>query len=216
MGHTRAARGFWASTGEGFDKVGLTRTGAFFSLDHRWRVGDFDGDGRDDLVYGYDDGNSVTTRFMTFTSNGDGVAQTAYQDPGASFSTTQRWETGDFDGDGLDDLGLVYSYAGKATFMVFSSTGSRFVQTAFERPGASFSSSQQWLVADADDDGLADWLLVYGYGDLATAMRFSSTGSGFVQTSFDRLGAGYSGGQVWTTGRFAQGGAEDLVLLYPH
>jgi hypothetical protein len=210
--------GVYRSTGSSFEKAGTTRTGAFFSLAHRWRAGDFDGDGMDDLilVYGYDDGQSVTARLMTFTSRGAQFEQTDYQNPGAFFSTTQRWETGDFDGDGLDDLLLVYAHSGRATLMAFSSTGSGFVQETFDRPGAAFSASQQWLVADADDDGLDDVVLVYDHAGEATAMRFSSTGEGFEQTSFDRLGVDFRSDGIWLAGHFATGGAEDVAQVYPH
>lgn len=209
---------FWASTATGFEKLGLTRTGASYSLNQRWRVGDFNGDGLDDLalIYGLDDGAGLRARFMIFSSTGDGVEQTHFQVPGVSFSMGHRWESGDFDGDDRDDLALVYGYDGFATIMAFSSTGNGFERIAFDRTSAVFSESQQWLAGDTDGDGFDDLTLIYGKNGQASAMRFSGSATGFEQTSFDRLNVNYWEGQLWATGRFAQGGAEDLILIYPY
>ncbi|MEU6245007.1 FG-GAP-like repeat-containing protein [Streptomyces sp. NPDC047024] len=76
--------------------------------------GDFNGDGRDDLAvwYDYDDG---TDRLFTFTATTAG----GFNAPFPSWSNTNndwnrdnmKFVTGDFNGDGRDDIGTLYRFA---------------------------------------------------------------------------------------------------------
>ena len=70
------------------------------------------------------------------------------------FSEAQRWKTGDFDGDGLDDLVLVYDTRDSGvTTWTYSSDGYGFVRSAKRRMDTPFSERQVWLAADLDGDG---------------------------------------------------------------
>lgn len=89
------------------------------------QAGDFDGDGRDDIAAWYDYRNG-DDKLFTFLANPAG----GFASPFSSFARTDAdgWEvermkfaTGDYDGDGRDDLGVLDSYtAGTVRLMAFT------------------------------------------------------------------------------------------------
>jgi hypothetical protein len=66
--------------------------------DHPVVVGDFDGDGRSDVLIARADGDGVDA----LLSRGSGFVRTAWSD--TSPSDLADWQVGDFDDDGKDDL----------------------------------------------------------------------------------------------------------------
>jgi FG-GAP-like repeat len=67
-----------------------------------WEVGDFNGDGKADLAYIFD--NYIDT----FLSNGNGTYEIKQQEVSKEFSSTGgQWEVGDFNGDGKADLDFI-------------------------------------------------------------------------------------------------------------
>ena len=131
----------WLGTSSGSFTNNGANTALFFSTD--WKVigtGDFNGDGRDDLLLRRDDG------WMTdwlgdanggFTNNGSNT----------SLFLTTDWKVasiGDFNGDGRDDI-LLRNDSGWMTDWLGTSTGS------FANNGASFSTfiAPNWIVQDA-------------------------------------------------------------------
>ncbi len=66
-----------------------------------WEVGDFNGDGKTDLVY------IVGNYIDTFLSNGNGTYEEKQEEVSSNFnSTAGTWEVGDFNGDGKNGPGL--------------------------------------------------------------------------------------------------------------
>ena len=202
----------YSSLGSSFEKTAFMRTGAHFSNRYHWEVGNFNGDNYDDLVLVYNHRGKSST--FTYTSTGSTFVQTNFLRMGATFSETDLWRVGDFDGDDRDDLVLLYQNGGKTSTFIYSSTGRSFVETGFQRTGAYFSESNRWQVGDMDNDGLDDLVLVYKSNGKASTFTFSSTGSSFEQTNFQRLGAGFWDSQIWIAGDFSGDLADDLVLIY--
>lgn len=207
----------FSSDGVLLSRSPVDRTGANFSDQHFWTVGDFDGDGRDDLalIYGH---STLGATAWVYTSNGNGFDRTSSQRLGANFSPDHKWQAGDFDGDGLDDLVLVYGHSTYgATAWTYSSSGNGFTKTGSQRMGASYGPEQRWETGDFDGDGLDDLLLVYGHSTYgATAWTYSSTGSDFTRTGSQRMDASYWDSQHWKVGDFDGNGRDDLVLVYGH
>ena len=149
-------------------------------------TGDFNGDGKDDLavLYGYQTERDVIA--FVFTSTG------------SKFSSPRSWfhagrnnwdwagsklEAGDFNGDGKDDLVILYGYQTERDVIAF----------VFTSKGGSFSSPRNnwqagrgnwdWagsklVPGDYNGDGKDDLAIFYGYGSSRSAVFvFLSNGS---------------------------------------
>ncbi|PFH48340.1 hypothetical protein AMATHDRAFT_150088 [Amanita thiersii Skay4041] len=80
----------------------------------RFHTGDFAGDSRVGLVYVFEDKTSHTVKFIQFTSDGTKmVAKTVQQGPSVKEGDFEKMRAivGDLDGNGADDLFLVYPRA---------------------------------------------------------------------------------------------------------
>ncbi len=213
------------STGSGFEyKSSYQALGPYLELDsQRWLAGDFDGDGRTDLVnvFQYSSVNDpAQARLFLLTDSG--FQEQSAMATFAEYWEGQRWLVGDFNGDGRDDLVDVYGAdvngEQTATAWVSLSTGTGFeYQSSFDRL-AGFWDRQRWLVGDFNGDGRDDLVDVYGADvdgkETATAWVHLSTGSGFeYRSSVDRL-AGFWDTQRWLVGDFNGDGRDDLVDVY--
>ncbi|MFE0346844.1 FG-GAP-like repeat-containing protein [Streptomyces griseoluteus] len=180
----------WYSYGDGSDKLftftANTRGGfnAPFSSVYRadgWTVermkfatGDYNGDGRDDVavLYGYADGS---VKIFTFTSKPTGAFNEpipGWETTGWNFSAASLY-SGDFDGDGRDDLAAWYDYAdGHDAVIAFTAFTADTTGKFGDRkeiltiPAGSYERSRMHIVTgDYNGDGRDDLATVYGYTD---------------------------------------------------
>ena len=117
-----------------------------------WLPGDFNGDGRSDLVYvGKNDCANREVRLST----GSAFTSASWVVSGCtSFGATNfnDWRVADVNGDGKSDVTLM---AGYRTSYVFLSTGSGFT---FQTWASALSSGiENWLVGDYDGDGRSEF-----------------------------------------------------------
>jgi len=159
------------------------------------RVGDFNGDGRVDLVGRYEGA------WWVARSTGDGFVNEQW----GLWSTAVTWEdvlVGDFNGDGRDDI------AGRANgyWWLAKSTGTGFVNDRWDR----WTIAAAWLdvqVADVDNDGRDDLVgRLSSTGDWTVAL---STGTSFVSQTWGKWSAAIS----WTSvqvGDFNGDGRTDI------
>ncbi|MFJ6722630.1 transglycosylase family protein [Streptomyces sp. NPDC091259] len=165
--------------------------------------GDFNGDGKADVGvlydYGQEGGGAYHSALWTYTSNGSGFnAPVKVWDNVASGAGSWNWDrskvtTGDFNGDGKSDIGVLYNNGQDAdgtnhtALWTFTSTGS-----GFSAPVKKWDSSSSWnwnrsklTSGDFDGDGKTDVGVFYNNGqqadgtNLSALWTFTSTGSGF-------------------------------------
>ncbi|MDN3297884.1 FG-GAP-like repeat-containing protein [Streptomyces ficellus] len=137
----------------------------------RLHAGDFNGDGRDDIAAWYDYTGGKDTLF-TFTANargGFGTPVTGWSADNSWTAAMAKYVTGDFNGDGRDDLAALYDYAG----------GSVKMWTFPGTPGGGLGTPvQSWRhdtwgdwastdvhAGDFDGDGRDDVAFWYDYSD---------------------------------------------------
>ncbi|MEU9202037.1 FG-GAP-like repeat-containing protein [Streptomyces sp. NPDC048332] len=136
------------------------------------QAGDFNGDGRDDIAAWYDY-RKGDDKLFTFLANPDG----GFASPFSSFARTEaegwkvermKFATGDFDGDGRDDLGVVDSYeAGTVRLMSFSGKpdgGFAEPVTGWQADGWQFDRVSV-VSGDFDGNGRDEFATWYDYAD---------------------------------------------------
>ena len=125
-----------------------------FSNAQKWLVGDFNGDGRDDLAKAFNNNGQANIDVHLSDGSGFNIDRWATQQGG--FSSSQKWLVGDFNGDGRDDLAKSFATNNQATIDVHLSENSRFVLGRGANQQAGFWDAQQWLAGDFNGDGRDD------------------------------------------------------------
>ncbi|WP_392893089.1 FG-GAP-like repeat-containing protein [Streptomyces sp. LN699] len=203
--------GLWTylSNGTGFNapvKVwdNVTSSGGSWNWDRsKVTTGDFNGDGKSDIGVLYNNGQDADgtnhTALWTFTSNGNG-----FNAPVKKWESTGSWNwnrskvtSGDFDGDGKTDVGVLYNNGQQTdgtnltALWTFTSTGSGFNGPVRkwdndDRTTGSWNWDRSKIVAgDFTGDGKADIGMLYDTGqqtdgtNLTALWTMTSTGSGF-------------------------------------
>ncbi|MEU8706302.1 FG-GAP-like repeat-containing protein [Streptomyces sp. NPDC048565] len=189
-------------------------------------AGDFDGDGRDDIAAWYDYRNG-DDKLFTFLADADG----GFGTPFSSFARTAAdgWEvqrmkfaTGDFDGDGRDDIGVMDSYtAGTVRLMAFTAK----VDGGFNEPVRGWESTG-WQFGrvsvhsgDFNGDGRDEFAAWYDYADGHDALiGFDLGADGKFGNRRDLLSAvpgWYERSQMRiVTGDYNGDGRDDLATFY--
>ena len=148
---------------------------------------DVNGDGKDDIVGIYDNGNGIL-RVWNFVSNGADFASVRQSYAGC----TGCWElsqsqmvVADVNGDGKDDIVGIYDYGdGVIGMWNFISNGTTFATVRRSYSGCTDCwdlNQSQMLAADVNGDGKDDIVGIYDYGDGVIGMwNFISDGTGFT------------------------------------
>ncbi len=206
--------GLWlqTSTGSGFNapvKPWDSGTGSWDWNRSKLVSGDFNGDGLADVgaLYQYPDTSDGRghTALWTFTSTGTGfTAPVKVWDSGTGSWT---WDSsapvsGDFNGDGLADVGVLYKYAntsdgrGHTALWTFTSTGTGFggpVRKWDSDTGSWTWDSSMLVAGDFNGDGNSD---VDGKSDVGVLYKYPNTSDGRGHSAlwtFTSTGTGFGG-----------------------
>ena len=169
---------------------------------HQWLIGDFDGDGKDDVVVG----NTNEDYFVSLSANNFAIQHwlgVPWKD--AAWNNVQM-KVGDFNGDGKDDLALANDYN---DYHVWTSDGTKFNHIgSFVNHGGSLSA-HQWRIADLNGDGLDDIVVANRANDYYVSI---SNGNGFngAQRWLDHGGDVFN--HQWQIGDFNGDGNDDIVV----
>ncbi len=142
-----------------------TRQGGFWN-DQQWLVGDFNGDGRDDMAKSFND--SGLASLDVHLSNGSGFTIQRWATRQGGFWNDQQWLVGDFNGDGRDDMAKSFNDSGLASLDVHLSNGSGFTIQRWATRQGGFWNDQQWLVGDFNGDGRDDMAKSFNDASLAS------------------------------------------------
>lgn len=131
------------STGSGFSHVHWLANAGDWSESGTFVAGDFNGDGRSDIVRLWEDlGKTSSQVYLS-----DGVK---FQDPVAwstrdgGWGSEVKWTSGDFDGDGRTDLNATWNNAGTNVLTVRRSTGSAFSAAHWSQNAGGWMDTTAW------------------------------------------------------------------------
>ncbi|MYQ52806.1 MULTISPECIES: FG-GAP-like repeat-containing protein [unclassified Streptomyces] len=217
-----------------------TSSGKFASPFQSWKVpagnwsfkrmkvssGDFNGDGRDDIAvwYDYADGHDALWTFTADVRGGFNAPFESMNRPaGAWTASRDKHVTGDFNGDGRDDLAVFHGYSDGSnkiwTFLASPNGG-------FDAPVGSWTSTSwgSWdrttvHAGDFDGDGRDDIAAWYDYADGHDSIYiFPSSATGTFTTVSEAWTT--PAGNMWrdhmkiTIGDYNGDGLDDFGALY--
>ena len=184
-----------------------TRQGGFWDA-QQWLVGDFNGDGKDDMAKAFNDGGLAS--LDTHLSNGSSFTLQRWATRQGGFWDAQQWLVGDFNGDGKDDMAKAFNDGGLASLDTHLSNGSSFTLQRWATRQGGFWDAQQWLVGDFNGDGKDDMAKAFNDGGLASIDVHVSNGSGFTMQRWATRQGGFWDTQQWVVGDFNGDGKDDM------
>lgn len=234
-GDSKTAIHIWKSNGSGFDE---TQTWFYSNqynaenITERVTVGDFNGDGKDDIVSMYDYGNN-TIILHVWISTGNIFRDIShwYNSESGNYiasNATGRMTAGDFNGDGKDDICVMYDYGNlNAGLQVWKSTGNKFsdIQLWHVTGTGNYDADSvngRVTAGDFNGDGKQDVTTMYDYGNNRIAYHMGiSTGNNFsgLNSWFDSGSGSYSAEKVGSrmiSGDFNGDGKDDAATMYDY
>src|SRR5579883_244450 len=203
-----------------------------------WFSGDFNGDGKTDIVYLWDYNGTVEayTAFSngdgTYTTNGSPLSFGSENWGWISDASQHQWFSGDFNGDGRTDLAYLWDYNGTVEiYIAFSNGDGTFSTTSFQPAFSTFAwgwiadaSQHQWFTGDFNNDGKTDLVYLWNYNGYVEAYSAFSNGDGSFNVNGSPLSFGSeSWGWIadasihqWLTGDFNGDGQTDLESLWDY
>jgi FG-GAP-like repeat len=179
----------------------------------RWLSGDFDGDGRADVIAIWNDAgeNTLTVR----RSTGSGFVTEHWAIRKGPWVDSTQWVAGDFNGDGLTDVAAVWNDVGNATFTVFLSTGCTLESRVdWAKKDGGWAEGAKWVSGDFDGDGLSDIAAIWNDGGQNTLTVRRSTRSAFQTSHWDIHDGGWIDSTKWVAGDFDGDGRCDIAAVW--
>lgn len=195
----------WLSRGDGtFDVRQYGPGGGYNIQSGTWLVGDFNGDGRTDLLHVTD-----ADYVHPWLSNGDGTfSVTAFQHAPRYNNRSGRWLAADINGDGRTDL--VHLLHDDYIHPWLSNGNGTFDVKQFRpRPGYAVDSGT-WMTGDLNGDGRMD--LIHKVSGYTNAWLSNGDGT-FLVKAFNPWPAYDLNSGRWLTGDFNGDGKGDLVHI---
>jgi hypothetical protein len=196
----------WTSNGSGGFSVGTFSPWPGYAIPNGvWRTGDFNGDGRTDILHAV----ANTDYVHVWTSKGDGTFTVSTFSPWRGYAIPNGlWLTGDFNRDGRTDI--FHAVANSDYAHVWTSNGNGTFTLSTFRPWSGYAiPNGEWLTGDFNGDGRTDVFHAVANSDYAHI--WTSNGAGGFTVGTFRPWAGYAiPNGVWMAADFNGDGRTDV------
>jgi len=173
--------------------------------------GDVNGDGKTDLVRIF--ASAQTTDAQVFASNGTGFASVSSAPVGGAWNPAWSDLLLDVDGDGKDDLVILWNSNPDTSAQVNLSSGTTLDQKSNDSLGVAWDLGDRFLVGDVDGDHRQDLVRIHDVSGAMFAQVFLSTGTAFRSASDAQVG-GYDPAWVERLLDADGDGRDDLLVLW--
>jgi hypothetical protein len=214
-GNSTASIDVHLSNGSKFDMVRwATQQGGYWDTQD-WFTGDFNGDGKTDFAKIFDDANS-TASIDVHVSDGSKFNMVRWATRQGGYWETQRWFTGDFNGDGKTDFAKIFDDANStASIDVHVSDGSKFDMVRWATRQGGYWETQRWFTGDFNGDGKTDFAKIFDDANSTASIDVHvSAGSKFDMVRWATRQGGYWETQRWFTGDFNGDGKTDFAKIF--
>lgn len=161
----------------------------------------------------YDVNSLYSTMVLPTTGTAFGAPVLFAQNDGG-FSVYVRWSSGDFDGDGDQDLMASWNNGGNTSMAIRRSSGSAFLTSHWSITSVPWSNDTIWVPGNFDGDGDADLAAIVNDGGFASIDVYNSTGSTFSAPQRRMTqGIPWVSSTKWSVGDFNGDGQDDLVSV---
>lgn len=204
----------WTDTAEGFTAASAAQTPDFI-------VGDFNGDGKDDLVAQWDHGG--TLYLIPFYASGDGFVVGPVFNTQQGFNSAMDGRPGllamDINGDGVTDLVQQWNNATLRLLPIFGSANGFSVGTWFDTLASyntvSPTGGPGLIIGDFNGDGRSDLVMQWNDSGTLKLLPIYSTGNSFATGLWFNTGQGFASASAQSpgllAGDFNGDGRTDLV-----
>ena len=214
---------FWNENGQFMADVHLSNSSSFniqrwsnnqggFSDEMKWFLGDFNGDGKTDLMKVWNDDGQLTSD--VHISNGSSFNIQRWATKQGGYAHSMKWFLGDFNGDGKTDVMKLWDDNGTFTSDVHISNGSSFNIQRWATKQGGYSNEMRWFVGDFNADGKTDIMKIWGEGGLFNCDVHISNGSSFNIQRWATHQGGFWEEQKWFVGDFNGDSKTDLMKLW--
>jgi serralysin len=177
-----------------------------------WFVGDFNGDGKEDLATVWNDAGQISMDVQASTGTAFTLQRWATKQ--GNLIDGMLWFVGDLNGDGRDDLATLWNDAGQISMDVHASTGTAFTLQRWATQQGNLIDGMLWFVGDFDGDGRHDLATVWNDVGKITIDVHASTGTAFALQRWATQQGDLIAGMLWFVGDFNGDGKQDLATVW--
>ncbi|MCU0857191.1 MAG: VCBS repeat-containing protein, partial [Pontiellaceae bacterium] len=149
--------------GKSFEVKSCAVKQGVFDRRDKWLIGDFNGDGKNDLARvrgeGFDIHQGGKTRIEVHVSDGESFELQTWGEGLGDFGRDcdyRHFAAGDFDGDGDDDIVQLWNDGGKLSVDIYRSGGTGFSRESLLTKTGDWFRKKRWLASDFTGDGIMD------------------------------------------------------------
>lgn len=157
-----------------------TKQGGFFDA-MTWHVGDFNGDGKTDLIKHWNDGGMFTADAHLSTGQAFNMVRFATKQGG--YWVGMQWQPGDFNGDGKDDLIKQFNDNGSTSIDIHPSNGNSLGIVRAVTKAIPFLSDVALYPLDFDGDGITDIARPFNDAGMFSISVFTSSSGSIMNAS---------------------------------